>query len=91
MSTIKPRLFRLGYFYWALVPIAIAIAHQTMGEPHFRWSYSWLDQGQGYDPYAARHYTQCNYAGFRHSFTLRPMNGQCPLLMFKHVSSQRSY
>ncbi|OXT01628.1 hypothetical protein B7H23_01260 [Notoacmeibacter marinus] len=80
---MKVRLIRPAYFIWVLLPIALYGAFLTFGLPHMIWSYSWRDEGQGYDPFAARHYTSCTYAGPYGVFK-RPANaGKCPWLIFR--------
>lgn len=75
--TIKPRLIRLRYFVWLVVPLAVVATTHSYGLPQFRWSYSWIDQGQGYNPHAHRYYTRCTYIGFQGATTIYPSHGRC--------------
>ncbi len=83
---MKPRLFRLSYFAWIVVLVAASAAafavYQAWGLPHLAWSYAWIDDGAGYDPFAERHYTRCTYVGFTGEFTTYPDDGACPVLSF---------
>lgn len=65
------------YFIWIVVPVAMWAAVEFNGLPHFRWQYSWVDQGQGYDPFAYRHYTDCTFWGPYGTFKIYPANGKC--------------
>ena len=79
----KPRLFKLSYFVWLIFPLLIFAAYQSYGLPHFRWSYEWRDDKQGYDPNAVRHYLRCTWVGFNGAVTIhRPENGQCDVIRF---------
>jgi hypothetical protein len=75
-TTVKPRLLRLSYFYWLIVPLVIYFVIQIYGAPHFRWSYRYLDNGA----YGARYYTECQYVGFGGVQVITPFNGQCKFL-----------
>lgn len=72
----------LRFFLWVSVPILAFLAFQLYGLPHFRWSYSWRNDGQGYNPFASRYYTSCTYIGPYETFTIRPSNGQCDWVIF---------
>ncbi|MGX1499820.1 hypothetical protein ACSSV1_004880 [Labrenzia sp. MBR-25] len=76
-------LLRLSYLFW-LVLIGIAVlAYQLIGPPYLLWSYTWRNDGQGYDPFATRHYLRCTYLGPAGSFTiLNPKHGECPRFRF---------
>lgn len=70
-------LFRPAHFFWVPVAACLALASVQLGDPHFRWSYS-------YQEFAGRtHYNRCEYVGLSGSFTLRPTNGQCPFITFR--------
>ncbi|AXX98091.1 hypothetical protein [Profundibacter amoris] len=74
---MKPRFFKLGYFIWIIVPAGLWLTYQLIGLPHVIWSYSWVDQGQGSDPFARRYYTQCRFIG-PYGQIERPANaGRC--------------
>ncbi len=87
---MKPvRFLRVSYFIWILILLGLWLFTVTAGLPHFRWSYDWRDDGQGYDPHAERHYTRCTYLGPYGQFTLHPMNGHCAFIRFqKKAGSQ---
>lgn len=80
---MKIRFLKFSYFVWVLILLAIWLVIITLGTPHLRWSYSWRDEGQGYDPHAVRYYTRCTYVGYRNSFTVYPANGQCAFIRFQ--------
>lgn len=73
----------LRYFVWIIIPITAYLVFLAFGLPHFRWSYSWRDDGQGYDPFATRWYTACTYIGTYGDFTIRPHNGKCAWIVFR--------
>lgn len=79
---MKARLLPITYFVWIIFPIAIFIAYLALGLPHVIWSYSFLDNGRGNDPFAERHYTRCTFIGPYGSFTTYPANGTCPWFRF---------
>lgn len=83
------RFLRLSYFLWVLVPAGLWLVYTSYGLPHIIWSYSWLDEGQGYDPFATRYYTRCTYAGPYGNRTILPSNGQCPLIRFEKQAIER--
>lgn len=73
----------LRFFIWVLVPFAAYLALQVFGSPFLRWSTTWRDDGQGFDPAAPRFYLSCTYLGFTGSFAANPHDGQCPLIRFE--------
>ena len=79
---MRPRLLRLRYFVWLIVPAAIYLGYLAWGLPHLRVSYSWLDRGQGYDPFAHRHYTHCVFFGPFGRFDFYPSDGTCAWVRF---------
>lgn len=79
---MRVRFLRLSYFIWIIVPILIYGAYLAFGLPHMRWSYSWQNDGQGYDPFVERYYTRCTYIGPYGSFTIYPDNGKCVWFRF---------
>lgn len=82
-----PRLLRLRYFVWLLVPAGFLMIHLAMGLPHFIWSYSFRDNGT-YDPRAQRHYTRCTFIGPYGAFTTYPGDGNCEWIrLFKRDGS----
>jgi hypothetical protein len=78
----RVRLIRASFFLWLIVPTAAYLAYQAYGLPHVIWSYSWLDNGRGYDPYASRHYTSCTYVGPYGVFTDAAPGGRCGWVQF---------
>lgn len=86
---MTPRFLRMSYFFWAIVPILLWMAYTNFGLPHLRWSYTWRDDGQGYDPSADRYYTRCNYVGPYGEYTLNPKHGHCNVFEFKKKTGIR--
>lgn len=79
---MKARLLPITYFVWIVVPVALFIAYLAFGLPHVIWSYSFLDNGRGNDPFVERHYTRCTFIGPYGSFTTHPADGTCPWFRF---------
>lgn len=79
---MKPRFFKLSYLVWVVVPAALWFTYQVAGLPHAIWSYSWIDEGQGYDPFAHRTYTRCSFVGPYGQFDLPAQNGRCGWVRF---------
>ncbi len=78
---------RLRFTIWAIVPIALCLVYIAFGLPHFRWQYTWLNEGQGHDPLAQRHYLSCTFWGPYGRFTVNhPARGECDWIMFKKSS-----
>jgi hypothetical protein len=67
---------------WLVVPLALYGVYTVYGLPHPIWSYSWIDEGQGYDPHAHRHYTRCTFIGPYGEFTVHPRDGRCGWVRF---------
>ncbi len=81
---MKSLLAHTKFMFWIVVPLFLWGAHASLGLPHVRWSYSWLDEGQGIDPFAKRNFTSCTYWGPYGSFTIHPNDGNCAWLwLFK--------
>jgi len=79
---------RLRFFTWIAFPLGLYLAYAQIGLPHLRWSYSWVDGGQGFDPLAARYYTRCTFWGPYGRFTLHhPPRGKCAWVIFKKFSA----
>lgn len=80
--SFKPRFFKLGYFAWVVVPVGLWFTYNTIGLPHGIWSYSWIDQGQGMDPFAYRTYTRCRFIGPYGQFDEPAEFGRCAWVKF---------
>lgn len=79
----------LAFTRWLLVPLALYIAVLVVGLPHVRWSYTWRDDGQGFDPLANRFYTRCSFIGPTGQYTIHhPDNGRCAWIIFRKSSDQ---
>ena len=78
----KPRFIKLSYFVWVIVPVGLWFAYDTIGLPHAIWSYSWIDQGQGMDPFAHRIYTRCRFIGPYGQFDEPAEFGRCAWVKF---------
>lgn len=78
----RPRLIKLSYFAWLVVPLGLWLAYDSFGLPHAIWSYSWIDEGQGMDPFAERHYTRCTFIGPYGLFTEPAKYGRCAYVKF---------
>lgn len=86
---MKLRFLRPSYFVWIIVPLALFVGYLTYGLPHAAWSYAWVDAGQGYGPFAGRHYTSCTYLGPYGAITIRPSDGRCPWVRFFADTQER--
>ena len=76
-------LIRPGFFVWIIVPVALYAVYLVYGLPHVIWSYEWRDEGQGFEPFAPRHYTRCTYVGPYGAFSEHnPANGTCGWVWF---------
>ncbi len=79
---MKPRLLRKRYFISLVVLAALLTLNLAFGLPHLRVSYTWIDQGQGFDPYADRYYTHCVFYGPFGRFDFHPTDGSCAWVRF---------
>lgn len=79
---MKPRFIKLSYFIWLIIPVSLWLAYQAFGLPHAIWSYAWIDEGQGLDPFAHRTYTSCRFVGPYGEFELPAENGECGWIQF---------
>ena len=77
-----PLLAYAKFLIWIVVPLSFWGATEFFGLPHIRWSYTWIDEGQGYDPFARRHYTRCTFWGPNGSITIHPTGGNCGSVQF---------
>lgn len=74
----------LRFMTWIIVPVVLYLAYATFGLPHIRWSYTWLDEGQGFDPLAQRYYTRCSFRGPFGQFDIHhPAQGKCAWIIFR--------
>ncbi len=77
--------FRARYFLmwlWVIVPIAVFLFYQISGLPHVIWSYRFHDNGDRYNPFAERYYTDCTFIGPYGEFTRYATNGNCEWFRF---------
>lgn len=80
--TSRARFLKLGYFAWLVMPLGLWLAYDAFGLPHAIWSYSWIDEGQGMDPFAERFYTRCTFIGPYGTFTQSAEYGRCAYVKF---------
>ena len=81
---MTPRLIRPSYLLW-LIPVAgLWVGAELLGPPMVIWSYSWVDDGRGHNPFnTERVYTRCTFVGFDGSaVTTYPTDGRCGWLTF---------
>ena len=50
-------------FLWLALPLAVYAGYATFGLPHVIWERTFRDNGNRYDPFAARRYTGCTFWG----------------------------
>ena len=79
---MKPRFFRLSFFYWILAPMVLYGGFVAVGLPHAIWSYEFVDNGNAYDPFRARFYTSCTFWGPYGMHTVPASNGRCGYVSF---------
>ena len=81
-GVMKPRLIRLSFFVWLVIPAALYLTYLVAGTPYFIVSYSWRNNGT-MNPWANRYYTRCTfYSVAGKSRTTHPSNGQCEWVRF---------
>lgn len=79
----RVRFFRLGFFVWIVVPIALWLTVALVGLPHVIVSYDFtVPRRASYGDFEARHYTRCTFIGFHGVITEYPSNGKCDWLHF---------
>lgn len=79
---------RLRFMAWPAVPLALYIAYAAVGLPHIRWSFTWVDEGQGHDPLADRFFLSCTFWGPFGRFTFdHPADGKCAWVIFRKAPS----
>lgn len=66
----------LPWRFFIIAALAAYVA-TTLGTPHLRWSYAYLDRGGG-----ARLFTQCTYLGIT---PFERPGGPCPLVIWRHL------
>lgn len=81
----------LRFLTWLVVPFGLWAGHNAYGAPHVIWSYSWIDQGQGMDPFAHRHYTRCTFIGPYGAVTTYPGNGKCSWVKLAKASEAEAF
>tara|TARA_R110002072_G_scaffold150788_2_gene299369 strand:- start:8025 stop:8264 length:240 start_codon:yes stop_codon:yes gene_type:complete len=75
----------IALFLWLALPIAGYATLLAFGTPHMIWSYRFVPNGDPHNPFAARHYTSCTYAGWRwHEVTVQASEGRCDWVRFFH-------
>jgi len=72
----------LAPFAWLLVPLGLWLTVTLFGLPHLVLSYRFYDNGDVYNPRAARTYISCDYLGWHGWRTVVARNGQCPWVRF---------
>lgn len=89
---MTPRLVRASFFIWIIVPVVLFGAYQAFGLPHMIWSYTYRDDGQGYNPLAFRHYYSCTFIGPFGEFKQPARDGKCGWVRFfkKHNAGRDS-
>lgn len=72
----------LSLFLWLIGAGAAYSVYASSGLPHVIWSYTFLDNGDQYNPYAKRYYTSCTFIGWYGAFTVPASNGRCGWVRF---------
>lgn len=88
---MKPRLIRPSFFVWMIAPLVAFGLYIVAGLPHVIWSYTFRDDGQGNDPFAARHYISCTFIGPYGAFEVAAKNGKCGWVQFFTSSQGKSF
>lgn len=70
----------IALFAWLLVPLALWGSVTFWGTPHLVISYSFLDNGDRYNPVAERHYVSCTYLSWSGQRSVHALDGKCPWL-----------
>ena len=76
---MKPRIFRLSYFVWLIIPISIYGIYQTIGSPHVFWNYQYV----GTQRANSFSYTACSYIGPTGEFWSSADGGDCSPIKFR--------
>ncbi len=76
----RPRLFRLPYLLWIVVPLVLFGIYRAWGLPHVIWSYEFYGGAAGF---GSRHYVACTFVGPYGAFTEPAENGRCDWLLFR--------
>ncbi len=79
---MKVHFLKLSFFIWLIVPVIFYGIYSVYGLPHMIWSRTWIDQGQGLNPFAYRHYIRCSYVGFYGGRTIPASNATCNWIIF---------
>lgn len=64
-------------FLWLALPVVGYVTYATKGLPHIPWSYTFIDNGARYDPFAERYYLTCTFIGGYGTFTIDAQSGRC--------------
>ncbi len=79
---MTPRVLRLRYFVWLIVPIGILAGHLHYGAPHLAFSYTYVKTGYGRDTHDKRIYLRCIYIGPYGTFYAKPDHRGCGRIRF---------
>lgn len=86
---MKVRFLHARFFLWLIVPALFYALVPFTGLPHARWAHAWIDEGQGFDPFAARRYTHCVFIGPYGRFDVFPSDGSCAWIRFYRPKLQQ--
>ena len=71
-------------FLWMIGAVGLFGLYQTAGLPHVIFGYTFMANGDRYNPFAPRHYTSCEFVGPYGGFRRPARNGTCAWVrMFK--------
>ena len=77
----------VALFLWLLVPLGAWMALETWGTPHLVVSYRFYDNGDRYNPWAQRHYTDCAYWCVHGVIQIPAQDAKCPWVRMMKVGS----
>lgn len=69
-------------FTWVLVPLALWAMIEVWGTPHVAVSWRFHENGDRWNPRAARRYIDCDYVGWTGRHRVLAENGHCPWIRF---------
>ncbi|MEL6919840.1 MAG: hypothetical protein AAFO77_02290 [Pseudomonadota bacterium] len=75
-------------FIWVIGAIALFGLFMKAGLPHVIFGYTFLENGDRYNPFAPRYYTSCEFVGPYGGFKRPAQNGKCPWVRMFRDSSQ---